>query len=47
MRDPTKSRSSVPGQPNNSLKPWQTTRIPVKTCGTNGLRPWKDTRAFG
>ena len=25
-------------QPNNSLKPWEITRIPVKTSGTNGLR---------
>ncbi len=32
--------------PNNSLKPWKTTRIPVKTSGTNGLRltPREDRR---
>ena len=27
-----------PEPPNNSLKPWEITRIPVKTSGTNGLR---------
>ncbi len=26
------------GPPHNSLKPWKTTGIPVRTSGTNGLR---------
>ena len=32
--------------PNNSLKPWEISRIPVKSSGTNGLRltPWEERR---